>query len=184
MTIKTFSDGAALPASDINEYLTNAGLVYIKSQTVGSGVSSVTVSSAFSSTYDNYKIIYSGGGGSGGIYLTLQLGSTTTNYFGSMFGSAYSGGAFIGIGVNSAANFPYAGLASTNYATMSVELYGPNLAKSTNFSAGWTFNLTSTGYSMFIGEEASTTQHTAFTIGTSSGTISGGTVTVYGYRKA
>jgi len=184
MAIKTFTTGEVLTASDTNTYLANSGLVFVKSQTVGTGVSSVTVSDAFSSTYDNYKIIYSGGGGSAGIYLTFQLGSTTTNYFGSLFGSAYATGAFIGIGVNSGANFPYAGLASTNYATMSVELYGPNLAKSTNFSAGWTFNLTSTGYSYFLGEQAATTQFTAFTVGTSSGTITGGTITVYGYRKA
>jgi hypothetical protein len=183
MAIKTFTTGEVLTAADTNTYLANSGLVFVKSQTVGSAVSSVTVSSAFSSTYDNYRIIYSGGSGSGGIYLSLQLGSTTSGYFASLFGSAYASGGFIGIGVNNGANFSYAGLASTNYATMSVDLFGPNLAKVTNMSSNWTFNLTSTGYSIFMGEEASITQHTAFTMATSSGTITGGTITVYGYRK-
>lgn len=183
MAVKTFGS-EVLTSGDVNTYLANSGLVYVKSQTVGSGVSTVTVSSAFSSTYDNYRIIYQGGGGSAGLYLTLQLGSTTSGYFASLFGSAYASGAFIGIGINNGANFSYAGLASTNYATMSVDLFGPNTARVTNMSSNWTFNLTSTGYSIFMGEEASTTQHTAFTIGTSSGTISGGTITVYGYRKA
>ena len=183
MAIKTFTTGEVLTASDTNTYLANSGLVFVKSQTVGSGITTVTVSNAFNSTYDNYRIIYSGGGGSGGLYLTLQLGSVVTGYFGSLFGAAYATGGYIGIGLNNGANFPYAGLASTNYATMSVDLFGPNLAKSTNFSANWTFNLTSTGYSIFMGEEAGQSQHTAFTMGTSSGTISGGTITVYGYRK-
>jgi hypothetical protein len=184
MAIKTFTTGEVLTAADTNTYLANSGLVFVKSQTVGSGVNTVTVSSAFSSTYDNYRIIYSGGNGSTGLYLQLQLGAVAAGYFGSLFGCAYAGGAFIGIGVNNGANFSYAGLASTGYGTMSVDLFGPNLAKVTNFSSNWTFNLTSTGYSIFMGEEASTTQHTAFTMSTSAGTISGGTITVYGYRKA
>ena len=184
MSVKVFSTGEVLTASDTNTYLANSGLVYVKSQTVGSGVTSVTVSDAFSSTYDNYRIIYSGGGGSTGLYLQLQLGAVVTGYFGSLFGAAYASGDFIGIGVNNGANFNYAGLASTNYATMSVDLFGPNLAKSTNFSCNWTFNLGSTGYSIFMGEEAGQTQHTAFTMSTSVGYISGGTITVYGYRKA
>jgi hypothetical protein len=36
-------------------------LTLIKTQTIGTAVSSVTVTGAFSTTYDNYKIIVSGG---------------------------------------------------------------------------------------------------------------------------
>ena len=37
------------------------GLTLLKSVTVGQGVSTVTVTDAFSSTFDNYEIIMSGG---------------------------------------------------------------------------------------------------------------------------
>ena len=57
MAVKTFTTGEVLTASDTNTYLNNGGLVYISGTTVGTGVSSVTVSSAFSSTYDNYRVI-------------------------------------------------------------------------------------------------------------------------------
>jgi len=42
-----------------------SGLTFIKSQTIGSAVSSVTVTGAFSATYDNYLITINGGAGSG-----------------------------------------------------------------------------------------------------------------------
>ena len=59
MAIKTFTTGEVLTAADTNTYLANSGLVYVKSQTIGSAVSSVNVTSAFSSTYDNYVITLS-----------------------------------------------------------------------------------------------------------------------------
>jgi hypothetical protein len=182
MATKTFTTGEVLTAADTNTFLANSGLVFIKQQTVGATVGTVTVSDAFSSTYDNYRIIYSGGVGSGVIYLTLQLGATTTAYYGSLFGSTYTAGAFAGAGLNNGANFAYAGFAnSSSFALLSCDLFHPNLARITNLSSNWSFNGVS--YSMFIGEQASSTQFTAFTIGTSSGTMTGGIVTVYVYRK-
>jgi len=84
MAIKTFTTGEVLTASDTNTYLANSGLVYIKQQTVGNAVASVTVSDAFSSTYDNYKITYTGGASSGGGALKLTLGATVTGYYGAL----------------------------------------------------------------------------------------------------
>ena len=56
MAIKTFTTGEVLTAADTNTYLANSGLVLVKSQTIGTGVASVTISDAFSTTYDNYRI--------------------------------------------------------------------------------------------------------------------------------
>ena len=50
-------------AIDATVYGLNPGLVLIKTETIGTTVSSVTVTSAFSATYDNYKIIVAGGSG-------------------------------------------------------------------------------------------------------------------------
>ena len=61
MAIKNFTTGEVLTAADTNTYLANSGLVYVTSQTVGSAVSTVTVPGAFSTTWNDYRIIYSGG---------------------------------------------------------------------------------------------------------------------------
>ena len=183
MAVKTFTT-EVLTSADTNTYLANSGLVYVTSATVGTTVSSVTVSSAFSSTYDNYRIIYSGGVGSNNANVALSLGSVSTGYYGSQFGSTYAAGIPIGQGVNNGSFWNYVGFVNPSYALMSIDLFHPNLARVTNISSNWSFNFASTGYSMFAGEQASTTQFTSFIMAPSSGTITGGEITVYGYRKA
>ena len=49
------------------------GLDLVKTQTVGSAVSSIPVTDAFSSTYDNYLITYNNGSSSATDDLRLQL---------------------------------------------------------------------------------------------------------------
>ena len=183
MAVKTFTT-EVLTSADTNTYLANSGLVYVSSTTVGTGVSTVTVSNAFSSTYDNYHIIYSGGLGSTNANVALSLGSTSTGYYGSLFGSTYAAGTPVGIGINNGNFWLYLGFINTSYALMSIDLFHPNLARVTNISSNWSFNFASTGYSMFAGEQASSTQFTSFIMAPSSGTITGGAITVYGYRKA
>ena len=56
------------------------GLRLVKKQTIGSGVSSVNVTSAFSATYENYKIIVNGGVGSATTAVAFKLGASTTTY--------------------------------------------------------------------------------------------------------
>ena len=69
-----FAPGDVLTAADMDA----VGLWLVKTQTVGTGVSSVTVTGAFSSTYDNYFVTYTGGTGSTQTPLRIQMGSTTT----------------------------------------------------------------------------------------------------------
>ena len=57
-----YSSGDVLTAADLNA---SSGLVFIKSQTIGSGVSSVTVTNVFSSTFENYKVVTTGIAASG-----------------------------------------------------------------------------------------------------------------------
>ena len=63
-TLPTFTAGQILTSSVMNDVSTIGnyqGLFWIKSQTIGTGVSSVTVTGAFSSDFDNYLITVSGG---------------------------------------------------------------------------------------------------------------------------
>jgi hypothetical protein len=61
--------------------LPSSGMTLISTTTIGTTVSSVNVTSAFSTTYDNYKIIVSGGVSSSTPTFSLKLGSTATGYY-------------------------------------------------------------------------------------------------------
>ena len=184
MAVKTFTDNTSLPASDINTYLANSGLVYVTEQTVGTTVASVTVANCFSSTFDHYRILYFGGVASGNCDLSLQLSGITTGYYGGQFGAAYATGNYAGRGVNAAASWSYVGSGAVSIATLACDVFNPNVTKRKNISAIVQYNQPSNAYSMFSGEATSTSQATGFVMAASAGTITGGTITVYGYRKA
>jgi len=183
MAVKTFTSGETLTAADTNTYLNNGGLVYIKSQTVGSGVSSVTVSSAFNSTYDNYQIQLSGGVATGDANLRLTLGSTTTGYYASGIYVGYTAATVFGTNTNNG-SFIDIGYGSTNALSCRGEIESPFLAKRTVFRTNPVSTSTTYPMGVFGGYLNDATSYTAFTITASSGTMTGGTVTVYGYRKA
>jgi hypothetical protein len=183
MAIKTFTAGAVLTAADTNTYLANSGLVYVSSTTVGSAVSSVAVSSAFSSTYDNYKIIYSGGAGSSLITLGMSLGASTAGYSSVVNYALYATPTTpVSAGDNSQSKWGYIGYASTNYTSLNVDLMNPFAALYTAYGAAPWAAVTVAGTS--AGIHAVATSYTGFTIYAMTGTITGGTITVYGYRKA
>jgi len=156
-------------------------LTLISATTIGSAVSSVTVSGAFSSTYDNYKITVSGGVCSTSTNMNLQLGSTTTGYYAAQQYVSYSSGATAADGRNNQASFIAAGTARSNFLSMNVDLFSPNLAKNTTYY-GWFVHESQGGYS--VGVLQDTTSYTAFTIAPASGTITGGTIRVYGYANS
>jgi len=160
-----------------------AGLTLISTTTIGSAVSSVTVSSAFSATYENYLITINGGVASEANDLKLQLGSTTTGYFGFGFYGNASSSTLAGDNYNNTASFRFAALGDTSNLSGQVHLQNPNLAKATMLYT--ISSRTGTGgMSNLYGSETSTTQHTAFTLTASSGTITGGKIRVYGYSNS
>jgi len=182
MAIKTFTTGEVLTASDTNTYLANSGLVYVTSTTVGSGVSSVTISNCFSSTYDNYRITYAGGvsSASGSGYLQLS-GITTGLYYGALpflsWPSTYGSVADSG-----STSWRYVAGGNATFASMNLDLAMPFATKTKTIQAWYTRN----GYSGFYtGYCDSISSATGFTLGNIDwGTMTGGTITVYGYRKA
>jgi hypothetical protein len=181
MTFPTFSSGEVLTAADMNA----VGLWLVKSQTVGTGVSSVTVTGAFSADYDNYKVIYTNGAGSTLADLRVTIGGISSNvYFGSMFGTALTTSAFIGLGFLSQTSWLYCGFATTGYTMLDATIYSPFISgKNKMISCAWTYNNSGGGYSMFNGEIANTSSMTSLTITPSAGTLTGGTIAVYGYKK-
>ena len=183
MALTTFVAGQVLTAAQLNDsYAAVGGLRLIKTQTIGTAVSTVEVTSAFSSTYDNYVITVNGGAASGSGELTLKLGSTATGYYTGTSRVIY-GGAGQSLSSTNAATFTYAGNISANGIFTTIQLLGPNTATRTMFSAASGSTATNEVSQFAAGFLNDTTQYTAFTLGTSAGTMTGGTIRVYGYAN-
>jgi len=155
-------------------------LALIKTQTVGTAVSTVAVTGAFSTDYDNYLITYSNGVGSGtGGLFTMVLGSTTTGYYYSFIGANYNASTNQGGSANGS-NWAYIGTCDTAGNSLSVSVQSPFLTKRTTFSSNSPFASTSTAVQCF-GMLDNATSYTGFTLGLNTGTMTGGTIRVYGY---
>jgi len=179
MAVKTFTS-ATLSSSDTNTYLANAGLVYVTQVTVGTGVSSVTVSSCFNSTYDAYEILYTNGASSVTEVLYLQLaGITGTNYYSAGAQNTSGSGAYNGIGVNAGTRWQIGTCTTTSHG-LRMTVHNPFVAKNTYHRCDFASDYTS-GWSGGVCNTATST--TGFTLSPGSGTLTGGTITVYGYRK-
>lgn len=149
--------------------------------TIGNAVSSVTVSGAFSSLYDNYLVQVVGGVASLGDNGAMTLGSATTGYYGALMYTNYaSASTYQGAGNSNSANFQFIWRHMTSALQAHITFLGPNLAKRT-FVDGWWVADSASG--RYHGYHDSTTQFTSFTLSPGSGTLTGGTIRVYGYRN-
>jgi len=180
MAIKTFTTGEVLTAADTNTYLGNAGLVFVKQQTVGNGVSSVTVSDAFSTTYDNYKITYAGGVGSNAVAIAMTLGASATGYYQGLQYVTYSSGAVSSTSNNNSASWGFIGEASPSMSAVDVDVFSPFLAKFSTMFGGYS----GTVGGSIAGYHGVASSFTAFTFATAGNTMTGGIITVFGYRKS
>jgi len=166
-------------------YTHSSGLVLVKSQTIGSAVSSVTVTNAFSATYDNYKIMISGGAASTNNWLGLQLGATTTGYYWGRAGTVYGSQSDANDGGSNTASFGFISYTGgANGLVFTCEVLGPYLSKNTG--AAWHNVMYLTGQAGGAGSGFlnNTTSYTDFTITVSSGTLTGGQIRVYGYANS
>jgi len=182
MAIKTFTTGEVLTASDTNTYLANSGLVYIKQQTVGNAVASVTVSSAFSTDFDNYKIIYSGGTGSTASTIQLNLGTTTTGYYGTLIYGTTAGVGPTLVAYNNSSQWTHIAGGSSTGIGADFDLIAPFLAVRTRLANATYQDDSAVGTTN--GFLANTTSYTSFIFTPTVGTLTGGIIYVYGYRKA
>ena len=177
---ETDTDRVAAYNGSAWDYTHSSGLVLISSTTIGSAVSSVTVSNAFSATYDNYKIIISGGTCSGSeTDLQLTLGSQVSGYKSQQ--AVYQYNTSNPIFLAPTTQVPI-GRADVDGLTADATLISPNLAKHTFIHSACGSDTFAT---TVFATSNSNTQFTAFTvtIGISGGTMTGGTIKVYGYKN-
>lgn len=182
MAITTYTAGQVLTAASLNNNFASGGLQFIKSQVIGSAVASVEVTGAFSATYDNYKIIVTGGAASTANNLNLTFGATATGYYrarvGYTFASVDQGG-----GSGNQTSFSNFGSGSTSGLHMNCDVFSPFLAEETSANTA-TVQIATTGAASFsAGYLNNTTSYTAFTLTASTGTLTGGTIRVYGYAN-
>jgi hypothetical protein len=162
----------------------DSGLVLLKTQAVGTAVSSIVVSDVFSATYDQYRIVLSGGTASTNTSFNLKLGAAANGHNTQFIFSTWtssSGNPTLNGGAN-AANFTFVGSALTTTLSLSVDAINPFAATPTQL---WGLGSQGTATSgLFQGLQTGSTSFTAFTLSTVTGTVTGGTINVYGYRKA
>ena len=177
-TPPTFSSGAVLTAAQMN----SVGLWLVKTQVIGNAVSSVTVTDAFSSDYDQYMITVTGG-----------TFNTTLVWGVFQFSSAHTTGYY------GAAQF--IDTAGTTTAQGTSNLGRLLVTRSSTTTAGvssWVVNVANpmtavrksiwgqcSGGNMVThgGYYDSTSTFSQFVLSPSAGTLTGGTIRVYGIRN-
>ena len=156
------------------------GLELIKTQTIGTTVGSVTVTSAFSATYDNYRVMISGvTANAGDVWVRLTYAGQTfsPHAFWQVYNSYNTGSA----GVSTLLNEQYSNaIIFGTYGGANIEIYNPFLVKETTFTAQSSTNTYSTQGG---GRSYDQISHTSFTLTPGAGTLTGGTIYVFGYRK-
>ena len=181
-----FTAGQILTSDDMTETgsaVNGLGLFIVKTQTIGTAVSSVAVTSAFSSDFDNYLITVSGGTASASASIGLQLTGSATNYHGYLNYGTSTSATIQGSNVNNGTSFTFQGGAAAGQAAhVSCQVIGPNLTRYTKCLVGGYQN--GDAFGIFNGEHRLATAYTGFTLIPGSGTLTGGTIRVYGYRNS
>jgi len=170
-----FTAGQVLTAAHMNA----VGLWLVKSQTVGSGVSSVTVSNAFSADYDNYRVTYTGGTGTTLQAFRFRLGASTTQYYFALPYSSWNNTPLASGGSNQN-GFNLAGIGGPNFVNINLDVFGPYSTQYTRISGPYVGD-GEAGYTSCIHKVSAS--FTDFVIEASIGTITGGTICVYGYNN-
>ena len=182
MPVPDFSPGEVLTAAAMD----SIGLWLVKTQTVGTGVTSVVVTDAFSANYDNYYVTWTGGVTSGAVALTFQLGPSSVSGFNTSYfmvtPAATVAGAFQPILTNNASTWNNAGMGDTNAATLDITLFEPQKARFTRVKTSWIDSRNSFVFGQGAGVHQIASAFTNFTI-SSAGTLTGGTIRVYGFRN-
>lgn len=157
------------------------GLRLVKKQTIGSGVTSISVTSAFSATYQNYKILFNADNATGGSGITFQLnGITSSSYLDLGNYMSYSIATITGYGPGFQTFWNVAFNNATGQPlSFQIDLFSPFLTIRKN---GTATSQTANGASHTNHTCNSTTSATGFTVSRPGGdSFTGGTIYVYGY---
>jgi len=162
------------------------GLELVKTQTVGTAVSSQDVTSCFSSTYHNYLIMFSDvavSSNANALNLKLLSGTTatTSGFYGNTFYIVPGNAGGLTNATYSNTSYCEAGSVSTSSTNCGrIEILGPNLAAHTRIVCMLTDNNYLRWHSA---NHSASTSYDGFQLFTTAGTMTGGTIRVYGYKN-
>jgi len=176
MPVPDFSPGEVLTAAAMD----SIGLWLVKTQTVGTAVSSVTVSDAFNADFIDYKIVYTGGTASTDGSIAFSFSGSPTGWRGNIIYANFLSGTVQSIGENNTTTASYIGAAASGFPQVVADLQNPFLAQPSLISASYV-DSGNAGRSTY--HHSASTSYTGFTLTKAAGTISGGVIKVYGYRK-
>lgn len=165
--------------------VSSGGLVLISSTTIGSSVTSVSLTNVFSSTYDNYRILINGGAASTTSDGSFYLGSdNVSGYYNAFIYNGWPSQATAQASTSNVGNSSTTWAYSANGYNLDLTLFGPNLAARTSY-VFMSSTMATTGNRWAGGGYLNNaTQYTGMTFQTQSGhTLTGGTIRVYGYRN-
>ena len=177
-----FSVGQVLTAAHMDA----VGLWLVKEQAIGSAVSSQDTTSCFTSDFDAYRVVVTGMSSSANNNTSVQMLATstpaTTNYNYGIPAVDYAAASVLYVrGVLASSVLVGRGIASQPV-SFSFDVLNPNAAAYTYFT-GITYIDINTGYGGIGGGMHQTaTAYDGFRLAPNTGTITGGTIRVYGYR--
>ena len=173
-----YSSGDVLTAADLNQ---SSGLVFVKSVTVGSGVSSVTVTDAFDSRFTNYSVVITDiVSSAAAASFWIRLGSVASNHYGRAYGVKYDG-TTTNLSANNTVWAPLGLISSAGDMGCTVQIYSP-FSSSTRTK----YSTQMHGDGSFVvgaGQRNVNFSMGQFTLLPGSGTLTGGTIRVYGYNN-
>ena len=172
-------DGSAVTTS-LDYKVAQQGLVLVKTQTVGTAVSSVTVTGAFSSTFDNYLVAVDGVTSSINTGATKSLSGATSGYSYTLIYTNWAG-TVNGLGGSGSSAWQFCGVFLTAGSAYAVPIFEPNRAGPTR--VGTVAYVDSGAGGTMVGYHSTATSYTGFVIAPGSGTMTGGTIRVYGYNN-
>lgn len=162
----------------------SAGLVHLSRTTIGSAVSSVTLSNIFSADYDNYRILISGGSGSSNQFMQFSFpGAATAAYNYQIIYGAWATGTASASGASGAvAYFPYMGTVTTTSLQGCVDIQSPYLTEQTFLGSFYARHNHFGGVTANVLDDANS--YTDLNVFPATGTFSDGNIDVYGYVKS
>jgi len=169
---------------------TPPGLVLVKSQTIGSAVSSVTVTDVFSANWETYRVVISNvttsSSGSGtSIWFKMHDGTNpaSTNYNYGFTRIDIAATTVAGVTASLGTNGILVGRGTGDKFGNSFDVVNPYISTHTIFPHVSAANV-STGYMYTgVGMHQTTASYTSFQLIIDTGTMTGGTIRVYGYRN-
>jgi hypothetical protein len=184
MAEQTFTAGQILTAAQMTTLQTNIGLNYITSATIGTGVSSVSVAGCFTSTYTDYviKITKTVSSTSQVIQLAFNA-STGASYYSFGYYQAFNSATLTGENFAVATGKGVVGYVDGVVNMMSIMVGGPQVNNWTTAQSDYVAGGGSSRGGTVRIIDAAAFQNTGFTLSVA-GTLTGGTVTVYGVRNA